>query len=63
MVPTLVVWGECDLIVPVCQAQQAGRLLSCGRLEIVAHGSHLPHVEAPENFVAALSDFLAGAQC
>jgi pimeloyl-ACP methyl ester carboxylesterase len=26
-------------------------------LEIVPHGSHLPHVEAPENFVAALFDF------
>jgi pimeloyl-ACP methyl ester carboxylesterase len=62
-VPTLVVWGECDLIVPVCQAQQAVRLLSCGRLEIIPHAGHLPHVEAPENFVAALSVFLAGAQC
>ena len=63
MVPTLVVWGECDLIVPVCQAQQAVRLLSCDRLEIFPHSSHLPRVKAPENCVAALSDFLAGALC
>jgi pimeloyl-ACP methyl ester carboxylesterase len=62
IMPTLVVWGDCDLIVPVCQAQQAARLLPCGRLEIISHSGHLPHIETPDKFVAALSAFLADTQ-
>jgi pimeloyl-ACP methyl ester carboxylesterase len=61
-VPTLLVWGDYDLIVPVSQAQKAARSLSYGRLEIIAHSGHLPHVERPEKFMAALSGFLAGLQ-
>jgi pimeloyl-ACP methyl ester carboxylesterase len=57
--PTLLVWGDCDLVVSVSQARVAARLLSCGALEVIRHSGHLPHVERPEEFVAALSGFFA----
>jgi pimeloyl-ACP methyl ester carboxylesterase len=60
VMPTLLVWGDCDLVVSVSQARAAARLLSCGGLEVIRHSGHLPHVERPEEFVAALSGFFAG---
>jgi pimeloyl-ACP methyl ester carboxylesterase len=61
-VPTLLVWGDRDLVVPVKQARAAARLLACGGLEVIANTGHLPHVERPEKFVAALSGFFAGSR-
>lgn len=58
-VPTLLVWGDCDLVVSVDQARAAARLLPSGGLEVIAHSGHLPHVEAPEKFVAALLGYFA----
>ena len=53
-------WGGRDLIVPVRQAQQAARrLVPPGGLQIIPGAGHLPHVERPAEFVAALTPFLA----
>ena len=57
-VPTLLVWGAQDAVVPLGQAQAAASRLSRGRLEVVPWCGHLPHVERPERFVAALDRFL-----
>ncbi len=57
-IPTLVVWGESDRIFPVSQARDAVAHLREGSLELVPDCGHLPHVERPERFVAALDRFL-----
>lgn len=61
-VPTLVLWGDRDLVVPVSQARAAARLLPCGSLKVIANTGHLPHVERPEKFVAALPGFFTASR-
>ncbi len=53
--PTLLIWGERDLVVPVDQARAAARLLPHGKLTTIPAAGHLPHVERPDEFLAAIS--------
>ena len=57
-VPTLIVWGEHDSIIPVSHAHDAHAAMPNSRLEIVAGAGHFPHVEAPGDFLRALRDFM-----
>jgi 2-hydroxy-6-oxonona-2,4-dienedioate hydrolase len=57
-IPTLVVWGTSDRIFPISQARDAVARLRQGSLEIIPDCGHLPHVERPDLFVAALNRFL-----
>jgi 4,5:9,10-diseco-3-hydroxy-5,9,17-trioxoandrosta-1(10),2-diene-4-oate hydrolase len=56
--PALVVWGESEGVFPVSQAREADARLREGSIEIIPDCGHLPHVERPEHFVAALNRFL-----
>jgi 2-hydroxy-6-oxonona-2,4-dienedioate hydrolase len=53
-VPTLVVWGALDGVFPKRQAGAAVERLPKGRLAVIPACGHLPHVEAPEQFLSAL---------
>jgi pimeloyl-ACP methyl ester carboxylesterase len=55
--PTLVVWGERDRVFPVSQARAAVARLRKGSLSLIPDCGHMPHVERPEPFVAALQRF------
>ena len=57
-VPTLIVWGEQDSIIPVSHAHDAHAAMPNSRLEIIAGAGHFPHVEAPGEFLHALRDFM-----
>lgn len=57
--PTLLVWGERDGVVPHCHARHALERLPHGRFRLIADCGHLPQVEQPEEFVRAVRDFLA----
>ena len=57
-IPTLVVWGEADRILPVSQAREAVALLKQGSLELIPDCGHLPQVERPDHFVEAVGRFL-----
>lgn len=57
-VPTLIVWGDNDGIIPVGHAETAHELIVGSRLEILPGVGHFPHVESPELFVETLFDFL-----
>ena len=59
-VPTLVVWGASDKVLPLRHAHDAVARLRHGTLEILPGCGHLPHVECPERFAEALSRFLDG---
>ncbi|MET0191413.1 MAG: alpha/beta fold hydrolase [Pseudonocardia sediminis] len=52
--PTLVVWGLWDLVLPAYQAQMAVDRLPRGRLALFLDCGHLPHVEEPDRFVSEL---------
>lgn len=56
--PTLIVWGERDDIIPVSHAHAAHDAIPGSRLEIFDGAAHFPHAEQPERFVEVLSDFV-----
>lgn len=56
--PTLIVWGDRDAIIPVSHAYQTHEAMPHSRLEIMAGVGHFPHVEDPYRFVEILEDFL-----
>jgi pimeloyl-ACP methyl ester carboxylesterase len=58
-VPTLLVWGECDPIIPVDHGLQAHELMPHSRLEVFPDAGHFPFNDDPERFAAVLTDFVA----
>jgi pimeloyl-ACP methyl ester carboxylesterase len=56
--PTLVVWGDADPIIPVSHAHAAHAAIAGSRLEILPGVGHFPQVEEPERFTRLLLDFL-----
>jgi pimeloyl-ACP methyl ester carboxylesterase len=58
-VPTLIVWGDRDGIIPVDHAIAAHDAIPSSRLEIIEGAGHFPHVEAPARFNEILLDFLS----
>jgi 3-oxoadipate enol-lactonase len=57
-VPTLVVWGEEDQLIPPAQSQaMIGQIPGAAGIGIAAAG-HLPFLESPEEFARALHGFL-----
>ena len=59
-IPTLVVWGARDRVFPKSQARDAVAHLPQGSLAVIPDCGHMPHVECPDQFLAALSEFLGG---
>ena len=58
-VPTLIVWGDKDGIIPVAHARVAHEVIKGSRLEILEGVGHFPHTEAPERFLDVVLEFLA----
>ena len=58
-VPTLVIWGAQDRILPVAHAHRAAKRLPDARLRIFGLCGHLPNVERAEEFNALVLDFLS----
>ena len=57
-IPTLVVWGERDRVLPCSQAKRAVARLQEGSLALIPDCGHMPHVECPDRFLAVLDEFL-----
>jgi pimeloyl-ACP methyl ester carboxylesterase len=57
-VPTLIVWGERDMLSPVQLAPEWRDALSDARLEVIPRAGHVPMYENPSAFVRAVLDFL-----
>ena len=56
--PTLILWGDSDPIIPLSHAFAAHEGIAGSRLEIFEGVGHYPHCEAPAQFVDILSDFI-----
>jgi len=61
-IPTLIVWGERDRIIPLSHAHDALRVAPHCRLEVIPGVGHFPQSEDPVAFVAVLKDFLAASE-
>jgi pimeloyl-ACP methyl ester carboxylesterase len=60
-VPTLIVWGRNDMLVPVDDAAEFERLIGANaRKEIFEETGHVPMLERPSRFNALLREFIAG---
>jgi pimeloyl-ACP methyl ester carboxylesterase len=57
--PTLLVWGERDPIIPVAHAHAAHAAMPGSRLELFAGSGHFPHMDDSVRFVETLRDFLS----
>jgi pimeloyl-ACP methyl ester carboxylesterase len=57
--PTLIVWGERDAMIPVAHAHEAHEAMPGSRLEVFEDAGHVPQLDEPERFVAAIEDFMA----
>jgi pimeloyl-ACP methyl ester carboxylesterase len=57
-VPTLVVWGERDRLVPTRLAEKWCELIPHARLALIPGTNHVPMVENPSGFVRAVLDFI-----
>jgi len=57
--PTLLVWGESDLVLPVDQAKLALSKLRAGELKTIPNCGHAPQLECPAAFLEASREFLS----
>ena len=57
-IPTLLVWGDRDPVLPVEHAHRAASSLPGARLEVLPRAGHLPHRSSPVRFASVLSAFL-----
>jgi pimeloyl-ACP methyl ester carboxylesterase len=58
-VPTLIVWGEKDSIIPVRDADEYERLIEDSRKVVMRDTGHIPMAERPTAFNDVLVEFLA----
>jgi pimeloyl-ACP methyl ester carboxylesterase len=57
-VPTLVIHGRDDLLIPVAEAEATAAAIRGARLLVMDDTGHLPSLEQPQAFNAALRDFV-----
>lgn len=57
--PTLLVWGRRDGVVPFSHALAAQRAMPGSQLEVFERAGHFPHRSDPVRFVAVLAQFVA----
>jgi 4,5:9,10-diseco-3-hydroxy-5,9,17-trioxoandrosta-1(10),2-diene-4-oate hydrolase len=57
--PTLILWGIEDRLLPYTQAKEVSALVQDGSLELISNCGHLPHVEQFKRFVSTLREFLS----
>ena len=55
--PTLLVWGDSDLIIPTRQSRRALELLADARLELLENCGHIIQLEAPERATELMVDW------
>jgi 3-oxoadipate enol-lactonase len=57
-VPTLIIHGEADQLIPVAEAEAMYRAIDEAEMVIVENAGHLPNLEQPDIFNDAIIDFL-----
>jgi pimeloyl-ACP methyl ester carboxylesterase len=62
LLPTLIVWGERDSIIPAAHGEAAHAAMPGSRFECFAGAGHMPHADAPRRFSDALTRFIASTE-
>src|SRR4051794_748330 len=58
MVPTLILWGRRDPLIPCRHGEAAHKAMPGSQLEIFDESGHFPHIDQPLRFARALIDFI-----
>lgn len=58
-IPTLLVWGARDRLIPVAHGVAAQQAIPGSRLEVFESAGHVPHLSDPPRFAALLREFVA----
>jgi pimeloyl-ACP methyl ester carboxylesterase len=61
-VPTMLLWGERDPIIPVAHGRAAHELMPGSRLETFENAGHFPHRTDPRSFVRCLTEFVESTE-
>ena len=59
-IPTLVVWGTRDRMIPAWHATTAHEAIAGSRVVLFVGAGHFPHLDEPDRFAELLGDFMAG---
>ncbi|MDQ0849969.1 cation diffusion facilitator CzcD-associated flavoprotein CzcO/pimeloyl-ACP methyl ester carboxylesterase [Arthrobacter sp. B3I9] len=58
-IPTLVVWGDHDRILPFSHLEAAAAALPRAESHVFAETGHMPQIERPDEFAAVVEEFLS----
>ena len=58
-VPTLLIWGGRDRMIPSWHAVEAQKAIKGSRIEVFEKAGHFPHLDDPERFAQVLREFIA----
>ena len=61
-IPTLVVWGTRDRMIPAWHAAAAAEAIAGSRVELFEGAGHFPHLDDPDRFATLLSTFMAAGE-
>jgi pimeloyl-ACP methyl ester carboxylesterase len=57
-IPTLVVWGTRDRMIPTWHATTAHQAIAGSRVELFEGAGHFPHLDEPDRFANLIADFV-----
>jgi hypothetical protein len=60
--PTLLIWGAHDPVIPFEHARIAHAAMPGSRLEVFESAGHLPHRSDPKRFLTVLEEFIAATE-
>lgn len=60
--PTLIIWGQGDRVIPVVHARDAHAAMPGSRLEILARAGHFPHLDNPRTVAHALRTLIVDSK-
>lgn len=61
-IPTIIVWGERDRIIPVSHAHRAFEEMPGSELKVFDDAGHFPHLDRPLPFTRGLTKFIKGTK-
>jgi pimeloyl-ACP methyl ester carboxylesterase len=61
-IPTLLIWGERDPIIPADHGRDAHAAMPGSRLALLPEAGHFPHLDDPVGFAEVLEDFISDTE-
>lgn len=61
-IPTLIVWGDQDRMIPIAHAKAAHEAMPTSQLSIMEGVGHFPHVEEPVQFAQTVTAFVQSTE-